>query len=482
MNSHTRFRPPTVVAPGERALWLEEAMALEPAAADAAPLPDRCDVCIVGGGFTGLWTAVQLKQRDPSVNVVLIEASFCGQGASGRNGGFVMSSWSKFGGLKAACGLDDALRYARAAERAATDIGAFCADHGIDAHFRQGGWLWTATNRSQVDAWQHTVEELAAAGEAPYEPLSREEVGRRSGSDVHVAGVFERAPATVHPARLVRGLVAVARELGVVIAEGTAMEELRVAPAPVVITTRGTIRADRVILTVGAWATALPEVRRSVLVVASDVIATPPIADRLHGLGWEPGLSISDSRRLVNYYRVTDDGRMVFGKGGGDLALGARVTSSFDRSDARAEDTRQQFHRIYPMLSDVPVARHWRGAVDYSTSGLPFIGPRPGTPEVLVATGFSGNGVGPSYVAGAALAQMALGQAAEEVPEALQRPGSGGMPPEPIRYLGGRLVREAVRRKESAEDREEVPGRLLSRLAGLDPTSFTDRGPAPAPV
>jgi glycine/D-amino acid oxidase-like deaminating enzyme len=213
-----------------------------------------------------------------------------------------------------------------------------------------------------------------------------------------------------------------------------------------------------------------------VLVVASDVIATPPIADRLAQLGWEPGLSISDSRRLVNYYRTTDDGRIVFGKGGGDLALGARVTAAFDRSEQRAGDTRQQFHRIYPMLSDVPVQRHWRGAVDYSTCGLPFVGPLPGCPQVLVATGFSGNGVGPSYVAGAALAQLALGGAAAEIPEALQRPQDGGMPPEPIRYLGGRMVREAVRRKERAEDLGGAPGRLLSLVAGLDPTGFTDRG------
>jgi glycine/D-amino acid oxidase-like deaminating enzyme len=478
MKSRTRFCPPAYVPVGERSLWLDQALALEGPAAAPAP-PARCDICVVGGGFTGLWTAVQLKQRDSSANVVVVEAGICGQGASGRNGGFVMTSWSKFGSLKKLCGVDDALRYGRAVERAVSDIGAFCTSHGIDAQFHHGGWLWTATNKSQVDAWNHTVEELADAGEHPYEVLEREEIARRSGSPVHIAGVFEKAPATVHPGRLVRGLAAAARKLGVVIVEEASMTELQLEPAPVVGTSRGPIRADRVVLTMGAWATALPEVRRSVLVVASDVIATPPIADRLARLGWTAGLSISDSRRLVNYYRTTDDGRVVFGKGGGDLAMGARVTSSFDRSAERADETRQQFHRIYPMLSDVPVERHWRGAVDYSTSGLPFVGPLPGRPEVLVATGFSGNGVGPSYVVGVALAQMALGRAVDELPEALQRPQDGGMPPEPIRYLGGRIVRTAVVRKEIAEDRGGRPGRLLSRVAGLDPTSFTDRGTVP---
>ena len=476
MNSHTYFRPPASVAHAEQALWLDQAPESDGSTPGAQSLPARCDVCIVGGGFTGLWTAVQLKQRDPSVSVVVIEAGRCGQGASGRNGGFVMTAWSKFGSLKKLCGEDDALRYARAVERAVGDIGAFCAAHAIDADFRQGGWLWAATNPSQDDAWNHTVGELAAAGEHPYEELSRDDASRRAGSPVHIGGVFEQAPATVHPGKLVRGLAATARKLGVVIAEATVMTQLLDQPVLTAATTRGSIRADRVILALGAWGTGLPEVRPSMLVVASDVIATPPIPDRIARVGFGPGLSISDSRRLVNYYRTTDDGRIVFGKGGGDLAMGARVSASFDRSAARAADTRQQFHRIYPMLSDVPVERHWRGAVDYSTTGLPFVGPRPNNPQVLVATGFSGNGVGPSYVAGAALAQMALGREVDELPEALQRPPGGGLPPEPIRYLGGRVVREAVRRKERAEDRGTTPGRLLSRVAGLDPTSFTDRG------
>jgi glycine/D-amino acid oxidase-like deaminating enzyme len=477
MRSRARFRPPAAVAPEEQALWLDQALSLEgPVAEDR--LPAATDVCVVGGGFTGLWTAIQLKQRAPATHVVVVEAGICGQGASGRNGGFVMTSWSKFASLKKLCGVDDALRYARAVERAVGEIGAFCAAEGIDAHFRQGGWLWTATNPSQIDAWKHTLDELAAAGEHPYRLLDRDEVAQRSGSPVHVAGVFERAPATVHPGRLVRGLARVARRLGVTVVEQVPMTELLMSSAPEVVTTRGTIRAGRVVVAAGAWAAALPDVRRSVLVVASDVIATPPIAERIAQLGWEPGLSISDSRRLVNYYRTTDDGRIVFGKGGGDLALGARVTASFDRSDQRAGATRQQFYRIYPMLSDVPVQRHWRGPVDYSTSGLPFVGPLPGCPQVLAAIGFSGNGVGPSYVAGVALAQMALGDAPEEIPEGLQRPQDGGMPPEPIRYLGGRMVREAVRRKEQAEDGGGAPGRLLSLVAGLDPTSFTDRGPA----
>ncbi|UGS35732.1 Gamma-glutamylputrescine oxidoreductase [Capillimicrobium parvum] len=431
----------------------------------------------MGGGFTGLWTAIHLRQADPSLDVVVVEAGTCGGQASGRNGGFVMTAWSKFATLQKVCGTDDARFYAHTVERAVTDIGAFCDAQGIDAHFRQGGWLWTATNRAQIDAWRYTVDQLAAVGGSPYELLESDEVARRSGSPAHLAGIFEAAPAAIHPGRLVVGLADVARRLGVTIVEGCSMTELRGGATPEVITPRGSIRADKVVLAISAWSTAIPEIRRSLIVIASDVIATDPIPRRLSAIGWAPGLSISDSRRLVNYYRTTDDGRVAFGKGGGGLALGSRISDAFNRSPAAARDVTAQFQRIYPMLSDVPIDRHWRGAVDYSATGLPFVGPLAKQPRILVAAGFSGNGVGPSYVAATALTDLALERDVERVPESMRMPRGARMPPEPVRYLAGRVVREAVRRKEDAEDLGRMPGRVLSMVASLDPTSFTDVGP-----
>ncbi|MHB1468773.1 MAG: NAD(P)/FAD-dependent oxidoreductase [Solirubrobacteraceae bacterium] len=475
MTSVARFRAPTSVAATQRALWLEQAAAPSDDGS-RTPLPKRCDVCVVGGGFAGLWTALSIKRSEPSAEVLLLEAGSCGDGASGRNGGFVMTAWSKFGTLQKHCGRQDALHYARSAEQAVFDIGDFCRAHQLDAQFHQGGWLWTATNRSQIDAWSFTIDKLAEVGEHPFQLLDVDEVAARSGSPTHLAGVFEASPAIVHPGLLARGLTSLARELGVGVIERCAVRELRSEPAPVVSTDRGEVRADRVALTISAWATAVPEVRRSVVVVASDVVATDPIPDRLEDIGWASGLAISDSRRLVNYYRTTDDGRVVFGKGGGALALGARLGSSFNRSPENAEEVRAQFQRIYPMLSDVRIGRHWRGAVDYSATGLPFVGPLAAHPEILVAVGFSGNGVGPSYIAGSALAQIALEREVERVPESLRRPLGAHMPPEPVRYLAGRIVRESVRRKEDAEDLGRSPGRLLRAVAALDPTSFTDRG------
>ncbi len=460
-----------------RSLWLEEALSGE-AQIDHEPLRGRvrADVCIVGGGLTGLWTAVALKKREPQLDVILLEADVCGGGASGRSGGFVMSWWSKFLSLRKLCGDEDALRVARTVAAAVGEIGDFCTEHAISASFHQGGWLWTATTRAQVDAWMETVEAIAAAGLEPYQLLSRDEVAERSGSPVHLAGIFEPGSGIVHPANLTRGVTRVAREMGVRICERTPVVALTAEPNLNIVTEHATVSCGRAILTLNAWAAALPEMRRALMVIASDVVATDPIPERLDRIGWARDLTISDSRRLVQYYRPTDDGRIVFGKGGGTLALGGRVGGSFSQASRREKQVRTHFEHIYPSLWDVPITKSWRGPIDYSVTGMPFFCPLNGRNDVFVGAGFSGNGLGPSYVAGRTLANLALDGHDDEIPAALARAPAARLPPEPLRYAGGLLVRAAVARKENKEDLGGTASAPARMLAGLDPTSFVDRG------
>lgn len=459
-----------------RSLWLEQALAGEEPPAPA-PLPARAEVGVVGGGYTGLWTALHLKRLRPEAEVVLIEADVCGGGASGRNGGFVMSSWSKFGSLRKLAGAEEALRYCRAAEAAIGAIGSFCEEHGIEAEFARRGWLWAATNEAQLGAWEQTLAALAAAGAAPFELLDRDEVRRRSGSEAHLAGVFEACCATVHPARLVRGLARVARESGVEIHEGTALRSLD-GDGPVRLeTTRGTIACERVVLATNAWAAANPALRRALIVVSSDVVATEPAPELLDGIGWEAGLAISDSRRMVNYYQRREDGTVIFGKGGGAISFAGGVPAWLHGSSGRRRQAEAHLRRLYPRLGAVPLRASWCGPIDYSVTGLPFVGALPGRERVFVGAGFSGNGVGPSYLAGKALAALLDGGEAEDFPRAMRRPPAAKFPPEPLRYLGGRLVRGAIERKEDAEDAGRRPSRPVAALARLDPTGgLVDRG------
>lgn len=458
-----------------RAHWLEGLLPDTPAypPLDASA---SADVCIVGGGFTGLWSALALKRRAPETDVVLIDGDVCGGGASGRNGGFAMTWWSKFLSLEKLCGTDAALDLCRRSEHAVVDIGRFCEEHGIDAWYRRAGWLWTATNTAQLDAWSATLGALERAGAGPFETLERDQVAELSGSPVHLAGVREPSAATIQPALLARGLAQVARSTGVRIHERTPMTALVRGTSPQVVTPRATITAGSVVLALNAWAAQLPEVAKSLVVVASDMIATEPLGAHGESLTWPLGLAVSDSRRLVNYYRRTDDGRIAFGKGGGMLALGGRIGASFHGPSPRLDEVRSQFARTYPQLADVAVTASWRGPIDYSISGLPFFCRLDGSPSVVVCAGFSGNGVGPARVAGDVLAEMALEGGAAGLPPALTRLPSSRLPPEPFRYAGGRLVRAAVARKEGMEDREREPDVVTRTVAGLDPTSFIDRG------
>jgi glycine/D-amino acid oxidase-like deaminating enzyme len=185
---------------GPRSLWLQEALHAEDGVESRELLEARrADVCIVGGGYTGLWTALRIKELEPDADVVVIEQDICGGGPSGRNGGFALTWWSKIQTLIKRAGEEEAIRLARASEDAVREIRAFCEREGIDAHFHQGGWLWTATSPVQVGAWESSVETAAAHGAHPYELLSAEEVQERTGSPIHLGAAYERTAAVVGP-------------------------------------------------------------------------------------------------------------------------------------------------------------------------------------------------------------------------------------------------------------------------------------------
>ncbi len=426
--------------PPVRSLWLQEALAdNENKSEKEAPELGgevRADVCVVGGGYTGLWTALRLKEIDPTLDVVLVEADVCGGGASGRNGGFVLSWWPKFQTLEKLCGTEEALRLAHASAGAVADIGKFCADNGIDAHYHQ----------------------VAA---------------RRSGSPVHLGGAFEATGAIVQPALLARGLRRVALERGVRVFERSPMTQLdRRTGSPRVRTPAGSVMASRVVVAMNAWAARFAEVRRRMVVVGSDIVATERAPDRLAAIGWTDGLSISDSRLLVHYYRTTDDGRVAFGKGGGALAFSRGVGARFEGESRRRDLVERAFRRTYPMLDDVRVTSSWTGPIDRTRTGLPFFWRLGGRPDVFVGVGYSGNGVGPSYLGGRILASLALGRNDEWARSGLVRSPAGRFPPEPFRFVGGHLVRGAIARKERAEDDGRRVDRLTKALVRLAPAGL----------
>ncbi|HLH46728.1 MAG TPA: FAD-dependent oxidoreductase, partial [Acidimicrobiales bacterium] len=172
---------------GYVSLWLDEALAAEGLGRDAPapepdPLPARADVVIVGGGYTGLWTAIRLLERQPGLDVAVVEARYCGWGASGRNGGIAEASWAKFPVMVGLYGRAEALRLARAVDDGLAELERFCAAHGIDAQMRAAGNIWIAANQAHLGSWEKARGVLEAAGEKRMRVVDRREASELSGS------------------------------------------------------------------------------------------------------------------------------------------------------------------------------------------------------------------------------------------------------------------------------------------------------------
>ncbi|MDH1103931.1 FAD-dependent oxidoreductase, partial [Pseudomonas mosselii] len=231
-------------------------------------------------------------------------------------------------------------------------------------------------------------------------------------------------------------------------------------------TRAGTVRADRVVLGLNAWmARAFPQFERSVAIVSSDMVITEPCPELLRRIGLDSGVSVLDSRIFVHYYHNTSDGRLMLGKGGNTFAYGGRMLPVFDQPSPYQPLLRESLAEFFPALAEVPLAASWNGPSDRSVTGLPFFGRLDGQGNVFYGFGYSGSGVGPCHMGGQILSSLALGLDNAWTRSPLVKGPLGQFPPEPVRYLGSLLVRNAIRRKERAEDRGVRPRRLDVRLA-----------------
>ncbi len=459
-----------------RSLWLEQALNDEPDHVPAPPLEGaaQADVCIVGGGYAGLWTAIRLKQAEPSLDVTLLEADICGGGASGRNAGFALSWWVKAKELVKLCGTDDAGWLARESESAVDEIGAFCSAEGIDIGFAKQGWLWGATSAAQLGAWDSAIATAKSLGSTSYHPLSVEEFQERAGSPAYVGGVLDTSGATLQPARLARGLRKVAQRLGVTVHERSQVQRLATGRRPAAVTARGRVEADRVVLALGSWSTGLAELselRRAMVIVSSDAIATEPIPQLLAEHGPRGLEGVSDSRLLVRYARAAE-GRLVFGVAGGHLAFGSMVGRSFDFGSRRTTAMERTFRELYPALAGAQITHAWGGPVDRTEAGVPLFGRVPKRPGVIYCAGFSGNGVGPAVLASNVLTSLVLERDDRWAANGLVREPTAAFPPEPFRSVGGVMVRKAVRVHENASDAGKTAPFPVRALAGLAPAGL----------
>ncbi len=446
--------------------WQEEAKppgALPPLEGELA-----ADVVVVGGGYTGMWAAWFLTELAPGARVVLLEAERCGAGPSGRNGGFVNAMWFSLPTLRRRFGDAPALRLTRAAQEAVEGIGRWCQEQRVDAWYRPGGYLQVSTAPVYDGAWR-AVRDACQELEVPQvcRALSESEVRARCDSPIFREGAFYPAAATVQPARLAFGLGRRLGERGVTIHEGSRVRRLRVEGRGVAARTDGgCVRATSAVLATGASLAGHRRLRRRLTVTSSHMVITEPVPDVIAALGWTGGECITDSRAMIHYFRTTPDGRIAFGWGGGRVAPGARVNGRTELDRTAVAEVERHLVRFFPALSGRRIEHAWGGPIDVSPTHLPVLGSLD-RGRVHYAFGYTGNGVGPSRIAGRALASMALERRDDATRLPIVEPPPVRVPPEPLRYAGGTIVRAALLRRERLEEEGRRPGPLTRAISGL---------------
>ena len=443
--------------------WLHEAGGAEPAAPAAGDL--SADVVIVGGGYAGMWTAWNLLDRGASV--VLLEADVCGHGPSGRNGGFCETLWSNLPSLRERFGDERALAACEASSESVRAIGAWCEAEGVDAWFRRAGFVETSTSEAQ-DA---VIDEiLTAAAVAPDKVIALDETGVRARCDSprFRRGLLVPDDATVQPARLALGLRRRLIERGARIFEHSRVRALSAhADGVVAETAAARVRAGTAILTINAATRGVRPLRSRLTVTSSHIVLTEPVPDVLEATGWTGGESITDGRTFLHYFRTTNDGRILFGWGGGQLAVGARLNGRIEVDAVVIEEIRRHLVDYFPALESRAITHAWGGPIDVSPSHLPQIGTLDDGP-VHYAFGFTGNGVGPSHLAGRVLAGLASGDGDRRL--ALDEPGPP-VPPEPLAWAGGMVVRRAFLRAERLQGEGRRPD-LVTRAVCAAPRAL----------
>jgi glycine/D-amino acid oxidase-like deaminating enzyme len=434
-----------------------------------APLPGDADVdvAIVGGGFTGLWTAFYLTQTSPGLRVVVLEREMVGFGASGRNGGWCSALFAASPGrLDRSCGTGAGARMHRAMVATVDEVERVCTEEGIDCGFARGGTVTLARSPAQMQRARDQVADARARGvdEIDLRLLDAAEATGMARATGVLGGVYTPHCAALDPVRLVRGIARLAERHGVVIREGTTALALR--PGAVECD-RGIVTAATVVRATEGYTARLPGEERTVAPVYSLMIATEPLDEKQWkeiGLAGRP--TFNDFRHLIIYGQRTEDGRLAFGGRGAPYHFGSAIRPAFDRDDAVHEAIRRSLVELFPSLAGVAVTHRWGGPIGVHRDWFPSVGIDRAT-GLAWADGYVGDGVATTNLAGRTLRDLILEQPSEERDLPWVGHRSRRWEPEPFRYLGvnaGLHLAAGADRSEERAGRSTWQSRMIARL------------------
>nr|CRL73508.1 glycine/D-amino acid oxidase, deaminating [Mycolicibacterium komanii] len=429
------------------------------------PLPGHrdADVCIVGAGYTGLWTAYYLKKADPSLRIAVVEARFAGFGASGRNGGWLSGLVpGDRDAMAQRYGRDRVLAWQRALNDSIDEVIAVADREGIDAGIVKGGTVEIARNRAQAGRLAAEVESETAWGVDGVERLSESEVAERIRLDGVVAAYHNPHCARIQPAWLARGLAEVVTRLGVEIYEET--PAVRIAPGRVD-TPFGAVRAPVVLRATEGFTAVLPGLRRRWLPMNSSMIVTEPIPERVWDtIGWRGCETLGDTAHGFFYAQRTVDDRIAIGGRSVPYRFGSRIDRDGRVPPKTIAHLTDVLHAALPQTREVPIAHGWCGVLAV---------PRDWTASVSFdratglgsAGGYVGHGVTATNLAGRTLTELVLGRRTPltELPWVDHR--SRNWEPEPLRWLGVRGLYLAYKAADWHESRGRAATSPIARVA-----------------
>jgi glycine/D-amino acid oxidase-like deaminating enzyme len=426
----------------------------------------RADVCIVGGGFTGLWTAYYLKRARPDLDVVVLEREFAGFGASGRNGGWLSDRFAtSFEHLADAHGREPALALRSALRSTIDEVIAVCEREAIDADIVKHGRLAVARGAAQEERLDAYVAGERALGDGPedLEVLDPEALAAR----IHVEGAGRGAwtphCARVQPAKLVQGLAAAVERLGVRIHEGTTVTEVVPHEAR---TNRGTVSADVVLTCLEGFTASLRGERRRVLPLNSAIVVTAPLPEAVWArIGWAGEELLGDLAHAYCYAQRTADGRIALGGRGIPYRFGSRTDRDGRTQEATARQLAALLHELFPAAAAVPIEHAWCGVLGVPRDWASSVRLDPVT-GLGTAGGYVGDGVTTTNLAGRTLRDLVLGESTELTALPWVGHEARAWEPEPLRFIGVQLV-YALYRAADRRERQGRSGAAFTRVADL---------------
>ncbi len=447
------------------ALWLDQLGDIERRPALNGDLD--VDVAIVGGGFSGLWTAYYLQQLDPSLRIQIIEKNFCGYGASGRNGGWAVGelagTYEKYAERSS---HDEAMRQAREVFASVDEIGRVVATENIECGYAKGGWIRLARTKPQADRQREEIKHDRSLGFTEDEIRLLDPDEARSylnGTNVE-SGIFFNHCASIDPARLVRGLASTVEAAGVSIAENT---EVTATGDRHVTTTTGTVRADVVVRATEGYTRDLKGEKRTLLPVYSLMVATEPLSDTLIsevGLGDRP--TFSDDRFMVIYGQRTEDNRLAFGGRGVPYLWGSKIDTKAELHLPSHELIKETLIEILPALKDTQFTHRWGGVLGIPRDWVPGLrfDRRSGSG---VLGGYIGEGVAAANLAGRTMADLVVGNNTDRTSLPWVGVQTRRWEPEPFRWLGVRSSRRIMVSADAQEERTGKPANTALKISRL---------------